>query len=105
MNDNMLVPTLGDAKDPVNASTINRMMRTIEMTMRKMISMGKVKVTTATLDPLTVAALPVRVLPGTIAYASNGRKNGEGAGAGTGVLVFHDGTAWRACDTGQTVSD
>jgi hypothetical protein len=51
----------------------------------------------------TVAALPggsiVRV-----AFASDGRKNGEGAGLGTGVLVFHDGTAWRACDTGATVA-
>jgi hypothetical protein len=39
-----------------------------------------------------------------VAFASNGRKNGEGAAAGTGVLVFHDGTAWRACDTGATVA-
>jgi hypothetical protein len=39
-----------------------------------------------------------------VAFASNGRKNGEGGGAGTGVLVFHDGTAWRACDTGATVA-
>jgi hypothetical protein len=41
---------------------------------------------------------------GSMAFASNGRKNGEGAGVGTGVLVFHDGTAWRASDTGATVA-
>lgn len=41
---------------------------------------------------------------GSIAFASDGRKNGEGAGAGTGVMVFYDGTAWRACDTGATVA-
>jgi hypothetical protein len=46
--------------------------------------------------------LPIQA--GSQAFASNGRKNGEGAGAGTGVLVFHDGTAWRACDTGATVA-
>lgn len=38
-----------------------------------------------------------------IAIASNGRKNGEGAGDGTGVLCFRVGTAWFAVDTGSTV--
>jgi hypothetical protein len=52
----------------------------------------------------TVANLPTDVVANQIAYASNGRKNGEGSGAGTGVLVFRDGTAWRACDTGATVA-
>lgn len=51
----------------------------------------------------TVAALPTGSA-GRIAFASNGRKNGEGAGAGTGVLVFNDGSAWRASDTGATVA-
>ena len=57
---------------------------------------------TATLQSYTVAALPA-LAAGNIAYATNGRKNGEGVGVGTGVLVFRDGTAWRACDTGSTV--
>lgn len=52
----------------------------------------------------TVAGLPTNVQANQIAYASNGRKNGEGAGSGTGVMVFRDGTAWRACDTGATVA-
>ena len=51
----------------------------------------------------TVAALPA-VAAGRIAYASNGRKNGEGAGLGTGVLVFRDATNWIACDSGATVA-
>lgn len=51
----------------------------------------------------TVAGMPAGSA-GDVVYASNGRKNGEGAGAGTGVLVFKDGTAWRACDTGATVA-
>lgn len=55
------------------------------------------------LPSYTVAGLPAGAA-GDIAFTSNGRKNGEGAGAGTGVLVFHDGTAWRACDTGATVA-
>ena len=53
----------------------------------------------------TVANLPTSgIAAAQLAYASNGRKNGEGSGAGTGVLVFRDGTAWRACDTGATVA-
>ena len=51
----------------------------------------------------TVATLPTGSA-GRMAFATNGRKNGEGAAVGTGVLVFHDGTAWRACDTGATVA-
>ena len=58
---------------------------------------------TATVATYTVASLPA-LSAGSIAYASNGRKNGEGAGVGTGVLVFRDATAWRACDTGATVA-
>ena len=40
---------------------------------------------------------------GSTVFASDGRKNGEGAGAGTGVLCFYDGSNWIACDSGQTV--
>jgi hypothetical protein len=52
----------------------------------------------------TVATLPGTATAGATAYASDGRKNGEGAGLGTGVVVFGDGTAWRAVDTGATVA-
>ena len=51
----------------------------------------------------TVAALPAGAA-GKVAYASNGRKVGEGAGAGTGVLVYHDGTAWRRTADDTTVA-
>lgn len=39
----------------------------------------------------TVSMLPQSPTPGAKAYASNGRKTGEPAGAGTGVEVFADG--------------
>lgn len=59
----------------------------------------------AHLGSYAVASLPTaELVAGDIAYASNGRKNGEAASAGTGVLVFRDATAWRACDTGATVA-
>lgn len=51
----------------------------------------------------TVAGLPAGTA-GQLAYASNGRKVGEGAGAGTGVLVYKDATNWRTCDASTTVA-
>ena len=69
-------------------------MREVDDSLRRLVAMT---------NPLAVADLPVATM-GDLAFASNGRKNGEGAGAGTGVLVFYDGTAWRACDTGATVA-
>lgn len=53
--------------------------------------------TVAQLAALTPAA-------GSVAYASDGRKNGEGPGLGTGVLVFRDGANWIACDSGTPVA-
>jgi len=45
------------------------------------------------------------IIAGSVTYASNGRKAGEGAGNGTGVLVFYDLAGnWIACDTGATVA-
>lgn len=59
------------------------------------------------LKPYTVAGLPAGAA-GDSAFASNGRAyNGagtlEGAGAGTGVAVIHNGTAWKVFGTNQTV--
>lgn len=56
------------------------------------------------LPTYTVATLPGSAAAGWQAFATDGRKNGEGVAAGTGVPVFHDGAAWRACDTGATVA-
>jgi len=49
--------------------------------------------------------LPTPVIEGSMAYASDGRKNGEGAGNGTGVAVFWDGDNWIAVDSGAQVDD
>lgn len=56
---------------------------------------------------LTVAELNALtgVLESAGGYATDGRKNGEGSGSGTGVEVFYDSTGnWIACDTGATVA-
>jgi hypothetical protein len=56
------------------------------------------------MPPYTVAGLPsTGRITGAVAYASDGRKAGEGASSGTGVLVFFDGTNWIAVDSGATV--
>lgn len=55
--------------------------------------------------PNTVAGLAtLSAAPGDTAYASDGRKAGETAGNGTGVLVFFDGTIWAAVDTGAAAA-
>lgn len=53
---------------------------------------------------LTVAQLPSGDFVGQSAYASNGRKAGEGAGNGTGVPVWNDGSVWRTLYDNSQVS-
>lgn len=47
------------------------------------------------LGVFTVAGLPAAPPAGALAYASNGRKTGEGVGAGTGLPVYYSAAAWR----------
>jgi len=49
-----------------------------------------------------VASLPVSP-EGSRAYAANGRKIGEGVGAGTGVWVYRSGGVWRVLSTDAPV--
>ena len=51
-----------------------------------------------------VASLPASPQEGYIAYATNGRKVGEGAGSGTGVPVYFSNGAWRVFSTDQQVA-
>lgn len=50
-----------------------------------------------------VAALPPGQPAGAKAFAANGRKPGEGVGAGTGVEVFFDGARWISVCGGSQV--
>jgi hypothetical protein len=53
----------------------------------------------------TVAALPTTGNSvGDFAYAADGRKPGESAGAGTGVPVWWDGAHWYAVCSGAVVA-
>ena len=49
---------------------------------------------TPVLPSYTVANLPTGAVAGAMAFASNGRKPTEAAGAGSGVTVFYDGQRW-----------
>lgn len=51
----------------------------------------------------TVALLPTPQQAGRVRFATDGRKVGEGAGAGTGTLVYDDGVAWRRVADDTTV--
>ncbi|MEJ0016738.1 MAG: hypothetical protein WDN25_09240 [Acetobacteraceae bacterium] len=51
----------------------------------------------------TVSVLPAAPGAGAKGFASNGRKPNEGAGAGTGVEVFHDGVHWISVCSGAQV--
>ena len=41
---------------------------------------------------------------GYVLFISNGRKVGEGAGSGTGVLAYGDGVQWRRASDDTTVA-
>lgn len=62
--------------------------------------------TAGAVKPLLFAALPTAtdVSPGSLIYVSDGRKDGEGAGLGTGVLAYSDGVAWRRASDDSTVA-
>jgi hypothetical protein len=51
-----------------------------------------------------VALLPAHATEGDWAYAVDGRKPGEGAGAGTGVPCFWSDTAWISACSGAAVA-
>ncbi len=56
-----------------------------------------------TLDNYTVATLPGAPATGDMAFTTDGRKTGEGAAAGTGVMVYYDGSDWVRTDDGTVV--
>nr|WP_294546298.1 hypothetical protein [uncultured Rhodopila sp.] len=59
---------------------------------------------TPVLPSYTVANLPTGVVAGAMAFASNGRKPTEAAGAGSGVTVFYDGQKWASSCSGSAVA-
>ncbi len=56
------------------------------------------------LPSYTVTTLPAGIAAGSQAFAVNGRKPTDAAGAGTGVDVFYDGQHWISCCSGAAVA-
>jgi hypothetical protein len=65
---------------------------------------GNVSTNPRVLQTYTVATLPASPAAGSTAYASNGRKVGEGAGSGTGVPVYFSNGSWRVSSTDVAVT-
>nr|WP_294527282.1 hypothetical protein [uncultured Rhodopila sp.] len=59
---------------------------------------------TPVLPSYTVATLPTGAVAGAMAFASNGRKPSEAAGAGSGVMAFFDGQKWTSSCSGSAVT-
>jgi len=55
------------------------------------------------LPQATVGVLGTTGIEGQVAYATNGRKVGEGSGSGTGVPVYFSNGAWRVYSTDAAV--
>jgi hypothetical protein len=66
---------------------------------------GNVDYSLITLGVLDVLALPAASANlGAIVFSPDCRKAAEGVGAGTGNLVFSDGTNWIRVDTGAVAA-
>lgn len=59
---------------------------------------------TGSFEAILFANLPVPGQPGRSFFITNGRKIGEGAGAGTGVPAYDDGVAFRRYSDDTTVA-
>lgn len=96
-------------KDPLNDVYINmKHIKNVSNNMDVIKSIAQIanaplQVSAATVSDM-VTQFPATEFPNCIMYATDGRKNGETSGNGTGVLCFSDGVQWKAVDTGETVA-
>lgn len=74
---------------------INARVRALEVQERSEVAGG--------VETFTVATLPAAGENGRMRFVSDGRKIGEGVGAGTGVVVYDDTVAWRRTSDDTTV--
>ena len=56
------------------------------------------------IEAITFANLPTPGQPGRLRFVIDGRKVGEGGGAGTGTPAYDDGIAWRRTGDDTTVA-
>ncbi len=80
---------------PETIQALVERIRTLETAQRAEVAGG--------VESVTVAVLPTAGQTGRLRFATDGRKIGEGIGAGTGVLAYDDGVAWRRTSDDSTV--
>lgn len=59
---------------------------------------------TGSIEAILFANLPTPGQPGRLFFVTDGRKTGEGGGAGTGTPAYDDGVAWRRTSDDTTVA-
>lgn len=59
---------------------------------------------TGAIQPILFIDLPAPGEAGRLRFVTNGRKSGEGIGAGTGIIAYDDGVAWRRNADDTTVA-
>ncbi len=59
---------------------------------------------TGSIEAITFVNLPSPGQAGRLRFVTNGRKTGEGVGAGTGTPAYDDGVAWRRTSDDTTVA-
>lgn len=91
-----------NAGSPLDADSANQAAQELRAIKTKLNAV-KLVADTATVVSSTVALLPAGV-NGKLAYAANGRKVGEAATAGTGVIVYFSNTQWRVLSTDAVVA-
>lgn len=89
--------------DDVVLKAIEQSMKNLQDKIHK-IELNDSSNTARAVPTMIVADLPTAGEIGRLRYATNGRKVGEGAGLGTGVLVYDDGVAWRRTGDDTTVA-
>ena len=82
-------------RDEILETLINRI--------RELEANGRSEVT-GSIEAIAFATLPTPGQAGRFRFVTDGRKVGEGVGAGTGVPAYDDGVAWRRTSDDTTVA-
>jgi hypothetical protein len=101
------LPQLPDASHPIARDRENGAVQVVDAdwypVLKAMFDL-LVEIKAEVLATSTVAAIGSASPAGRLKYVSNGRKVGEGVGAGTGTLAYSDSVAWRRVADDSTVA-
>ena len=81
----------------------DRLLETILNRIRALEANGRSEVT-GSIEAILFVSLPTPGQAGRLRFVTDGRKTGEGVGAGTGTPAYDDGVAWRRTGDDTTVA-